>query len=73
MEKFGAFLFGWAQMSVYFPANIAALSVIFGQQFVVLFNLPATIRDFNWSTARHLFNGLKLYFYKIFDPECNQS
>ena len=24
-----------------FPANIAALSVIFGQQFVVLFNLPA--------------------------------
>lgn len=28
-------------MLVYFPANIAALSVIFGQQFVVLFNLPA--------------------------------
>ncbi len=39
--KIWAFLFGWAQMLVYFPANIAALSVIFGQQFVVLFNLPA--------------------------------
>lgn len=39
--KIWGFLFGWAQMLVYFPANIAALSVIFGQQFVVLFNLPA--------------------------------
>lgn len=39
--KVWGFLFGWAQMLVYFPANIAALSVIFGQQFVVLFNLPA--------------------------------
>ena len=40
-RKVWGFLFGWAQMLVYFPANIAALSVIFGQQFVVLFNLPA--------------------------------
>lgn len=39
--KVWGFLFGWAQMLVYFPANIAALSVIFGQQFAVLFNLPA--------------------------------
>lgn len=39
--KVWGFLFGWAQMLVYFPANIAALSVIFGQQFVVLFKLPA--------------------------------
>lgn len=39
--KTWGFLFGWAQMLVYFPANIGALSVIFGQQFVVLFNWPA--------------------------------
>lgn len=34
------FLFGWAQMIVYFPAQIGALSSIFGVQFVSLFNLP---------------------------------
>lgn len=39
--KVWGFLFGWAQMLVYFPADIAALSVVFGQQFVVLFGLPA--------------------------------
>lgn len=33
------FLFGWAQMIVYFPAQIGALSSIFGVQFVSLFNL----------------------------------
>lgn len=38
--KVWGFLFGWAQMLIYFPANIAALSVIFGQQFVVLFGIP---------------------------------
>lgn len=35
------FLFGWAQMIVYFPAQIGALSSIFGVQFVSLFNIPA--------------------------------
>lgn len=40
------FLFGWAQMSIYFPANIAALSIIFATQFTILFSLPAT-----WVTA----------------------
>lgn len=35
------FLFGWAQMIVYFPAQIGALSSIFGVQFASLFNLPA--------------------------------
>lgn len=35
------FLFGWAQMIVYFPAQIGALSSIFGVQFVSLFGLPA--------------------------------
>ena len=33
------FLFGWAQMIVYFPAQIGALSSIFGVQFVSLFGL----------------------------------
>jgi APA family basic amino acid/polyamine antiporter len=31
------FLFGWAQMLIYYPANIGALSVVFAQQFVALF------------------------------------
>jgi len=30
---------GWAQILVYYPANIAALSIIFGVQFVALFHL----------------------------------
>ncbi|KRO17706.1 APC family permease [Lacticaseibacillus saniviri] len=34
--KLPAFLLGWAQMIVYFPANIAALSIIFGTQWVAL-------------------------------------
>lgn len=38
--KVWGFLFGWAQMLVYFPANIAALSVVFGRQFAVLFGFP---------------------------------
>lgn len=38
--KVWGFLFGWAQMLVYFPANIAALSVVFGQRFAVLFGFP---------------------------------
>lgn len=35
------FLFGWAQMIVYFPAQIGALSSIFGVQFVSLFGIPS--------------------------------
>lgn len=35
------FLFGWAQMIVYFPAQIGALSSIFGVQFVSLFGIKA--------------------------------
>lgn len=34
-----AFLLGWAQVIIYFPANVAALSIIFGTQFVNLFAL----------------------------------
>lgn len=39
--KAWGYLFGWAQMVIYFPANIGALSVIFAQQFAVLFNIPS--------------------------------
>lgn len=34
-----AFLLGWAQTVIYFPANIAALAIIFGTQTVSLFGL----------------------------------
>lgn len=40
--KFWGFLLGWAQMIIYFPANIAALSIIFSTQFLHLFSLPKT-------------------------------
>ncbi|MDR2833408.1 MAG: APC family permease [Streptococcaceae bacterium] len=33
------FLLGWAQVVVYFPASMAALAIIFGTQFVNLFDL----------------------------------
>ena len=34
-----AFLAGWVQMTVYFPANMAALSIIFATQFISLFEV----------------------------------
>lgn len=34
-----SFLLGWAQSIIYFPANIAALSVVFGTQFLNLFGM----------------------------------
>lgn len=37
--KFASFLLGWAQVIIYFPANVAALSIIFGTQFKNLFGL----------------------------------
>ena len=37
--KLPAFLLGWAQSIIYFPANIAALSIIFSTQFLNLFHL----------------------------------
>lgn len=40
------FLFGWAQMIVYFPAQIGALSSIFGVQFVSLFGLQTKYANF---------------------------
>ncbi|EOL46583.1 APC family permease [Enterococcus caccae] len=37
--KLPGFLLGWAQSVIYFPANIAALSIIFATQFIHLFHL----------------------------------
>ncbi|HCM89865.1 MULTISPECIES: amino acid permease [Vagococcus] len=37
--KLWGFLLGWAQMMIYFPANIAALSIIFSTQLINLFQL----------------------------------
>lgn len=36
-----AFLLGWAQMLIYFPANVAALSIVFSTQLINLFHLTA--------------------------------
>lgn len=41
--KTAAFLLGWAQVVIYFPANVAALSIIFGTQFVNLFDLTRSL------------------------------
>lgn len=38
------FLFGWAQMIVYFPAQIGALSSVFGSQFVSLFGISQQLQ-----------------------------
>ncbi|MFV0560121.1 MAG: APC family permease [Enterococcus sp.] len=39
--KLPSFLLGWAQTLIYFPANIAALSIIFATQMINLFQLPS--------------------------------
>lgn len=39
--KLPAFLLGWAQSLIYFPANIAALSIIFATQWINLWQLPS--------------------------------
>lgn len=39
--KLPSFLLGWAQSVIYFPANIAALSIIFATQFIHLFHFDA--------------------------------
>ncbi|MET3194641.1 amino acid permease [Gottfriedia sp. OAE603] len=41
-----AFLLGWALTIIYFPANIAALSIIFGTQAVTIFGLSADEHKF---------------------------
>ncbi|MGV3010378.1 APC family permease [Streptococcus thoraltensis] len=41
--KFPAFLLGWAQVIIYFPANIAALAIIFATQVKNLFGLDGAM------------------------------
>ncbi|PGS49939.1 amino acid permease [Bacillus sp. AFS041924] len=41
-----AYLLGWAQTIIYFPANIAALSIIFGTQAVSIFGVNANSNKF---------------------------
>lgn len=41
--EFWSYLLGWAQVIVYFPANVAALSIIFATQFKNLFALPNNV------------------------------
>ena len=38
---FWGFLSGWAQSFIYFPANVAALSIVFATQLINLFHLSA--------------------------------
>lgn len=40
--KFASYLLGWAQVIIYFPANIAALAIIFGTQFANLLGVSHT-------------------------------
>lgn len=39
--RFASFLIGWVQFIIYFPANIAALGIIFSTQLINLFHLPS--------------------------------
>ena len=41
--KMAGFLLGWAQSIIYFPANIAALSIIFSTQLINLFHLTTEL------------------------------
>ncbi|MCI0130270.1 MULTISPECIES: APC family permease [unclassified Vagococcus] len=41
--KLWSFLLGWALIIIYFPANVAALSIIFGTQFKNLFGLSHSV------------------------------
>lgn len=41
--KLAGFLLGWAQSIIYFPANIAALSIIFSTQLINLFHLSTDL------------------------------
>lgn len=41
--RFASFLIGWAQFIIYFPANIAALGIIFATQLINLFHLSESL------------------------------
>jgi APA family basic amino acid/polyamine antiporter len=41
--EFWSFLLGWAQVIIYFPANVAALAIIFSTQFINLFGMSPSL------------------------------
>ncbi|MGX7205862.1 APC family permease [Enterococcus pingfangensis] len=41
--EFWSFLLGWAQVIIYFPANVAALAIIFATQFINLFDMSQSL------------------------------
>ncbi|MBM7712365.1 APC family permease [Enterococcus xiangfangensis] len=41
--EFWSFLLGWAQVIIYFPANVAALAIIFATQFINLFGMSQSL------------------------------
>ncbi|ANJ68637.1 APC family permease [Latilactobacillus curvatus] len=56
-----AFLLGWAETTVYFPANIAALSIIFATQCINLFSWSA-----HWQIPIAIIVGLSLTILNFF-------
>ena len=58
--KTAAFLLGWAQSIIYFPAMIAALAVIFSTQVLSLLNL-----DKNMAYTYCIYNSCFTYVFKF--------
>lgn len=56
-----AFLLGWAETTIYFPANIAALSIVFATQCINLFSWPA-----HWQIPIAIIVGLSLTILNFF-------
>ncbi|AWV73725.1 APC family permease [Latilactobacillus curvatus] len=56
-----AFLLGWAETTVYFPANIAALSIVFATQCINLFSWSA-----HWQIPIAIIVGLSLTILNFF-------
>lgn len=54
--KFWGFLSGWAQAFIYFPANIAALAIVFATQFTNLFAMKAI-----WILPIAILTALSIY------------
>lgn len=59
-----AFLLGWAETTVYFPANIAALSIVFATQCINLFSWSA-----HWQIPIAIIVGLSLTILNFFGSQ----
>ncbi|KOR13109.1 amino acid permease [Staphylococcus carnosus] len=55
--SFWGYLSGWAQAFIYFPANIAALAIVFATQLINLFHLKA-----GWIVPIAILTALSIYF-----------